>query len=136
MSTKIKSLSVVIARVLMGLIYLVFGLNFFIPFLPVQPAPTGAVAAFTGGLFQAGYFLPFMKGIEVILGAFLLAGVFVPMSLVILMPITINIVLFHVFLAPEGSAVGIVILVLQIYLAWAYRDYFKPLFESKAKAVA
>ena len=136
MSTKIKSLSVVIARVLLGLIYFVFGLNYFIPFIPAQPAPTGVVAAFTGGLFQAGYFFPFLKGIEVILGAFLLAGIFVPLTLVALVPITINILLFHVFLAPEGSAVGIVLIVLEIYLAWAYRNYFRPLFESKAKATA
>ena len=136
MSTKVKSLSVIIARVLLGLIYFVFGLNFFIPFLPAQPAPTGLVASFTGGLFQSGYFFQFLKGIEVILGIALLAGWFVPLALVILMPITINILLFHVFLAPEGSAVGIVILILEIYLAWAYRDYFRPLFESKAKATA
>jgi len=136
MSTKIKSLSVVIARVLLGLIYFVFGVNYFIPFLPAQPEPTGVVAAFTGGLFQTGYFFPLLKGIEVILGAFLLAGTFVPLALVVLMPITLNILLFHVFLAPEGSAVGIVLIILEIYLAWAYRDYFRPLFESKAKATA
>lgn len=136
MSTKIKSLSVVIARTLLGLIYFVFGLNYFIPFMPAQPAPTGVVAAFTGGLFQAGYFFPFLKGIEVVLGAFLLGGVFVPLTLVVLMPITLNILLFHVFLAPEGSAVGIVLVILEVYLAWAYRDYFRPLFETKAKATA
>ena len=136
MSTKIKSLSVVIARTLLGLIYFVFGLNYFIPFLPAQPEPTGVVAAFTGGLFQAGYFFPFLKGFEVILGAFLIGGFFVPLTLVALVPITLNILLFHVFLVPEGSAVSIVLVILEIYLAWAYRDYFKPLFESKAKATA
>ena len=136
MSPKIKSLSVVIARTLLGLIYFVFGLNFFIPFLPAQPAPTGIVAVFTGGLFQAGYFFPFLKGIEVALGISLLAGAFVPLALVVLMPITVNVLFFHVFLAPEGSAVGIVLLILEIYLAWAYRNYFRPLFESKAKATA
>ncbi|HZX73702.1 MAG TPA: hypothetical protein VFE57_04725 [Cyclobacteriaceae bacterium] len=136
MSTKIKSLSVVIARTLLGLIYFVIGLNYFIPFLPAQPAPTGVVAAFSGGLFQAGYFFPFLKGIEVILGAFLLAGVYVPLALVALLPITVNVLLFHVFLAPEGAAIGIVLVILEVYLAWAYREYFKPLFESKAKATA
>jgi putative oxidoreductase len=132
MSIKIKSISVIAARILLGLIYFVFGLNFFFHFIP-SPPPLGGVAdAFTGGLFQSGYFFPMLKTMEVLLGVFLLAGIFVPLSLVILMPISINILLFHVFLAPAGSAMGIVIVLIHLFVAWAYRDYYKPLFASKA----
>jgi putative oxidoreductase len=131
MSTKIKSISATTARILLGLIYFVFGLNFFLHFIPTPP-PTGGVAdAFTGGLFQSGYFFPMLKGLEIILGALLLIGYFVPLALVVLMPISINILLFHAFLAPENTVMGIVIILLQVYLAWVYRDYYKPLFNRK-----
>lgn len=131
MSAKIKSISAVTARVVLGLIYFVFGLNFFLHFLPTPPSPGGAADAFAGGLFQSGYFFPMLKGLEVVLGALLLAGFFVPLALVVLMPISINILLFHAFLTPGNTSMGIVIVLVHVYLAWAYRDYYKPLFIRK-----
>jgi putative oxidoreductase len=131
MSTKIKSISAISARILLGLIYLVFGLNFFFHFLPTPPASGGVADAFTGGLFQSGYFFPMLKGLEVVLGAMLLIGLFVPLALVVLMPISINILLFHAFLTPGNSAMGIVIVLVHLYLVWSYRDYYKPLLSRK-----
>lgn len=131
MSTKIKSVSVVAARVVLGLIYFVFGLNFFLHFIPTPPSAGGVADAFVGGLFQSGYFFPMLKSIEIVLGAFLLIGLFVPLSLVVLMPISLNILLFHAFLAGNAT-MGVVIVLLNLYLAWAYRDYYKPLFNRKA----
>jgi len=131
MSTKIKSVSVIAARLVLGLIYFVFGLNFFLHFLPTPPSAGGVADAFVGGLFQSGYFFPMMKSIEVVLGGLLLIGLFVPLALVILMPISLNILLFHAFLTPN-STMAIVIVVVHLYLAWAYRDYYKPLFNRKA----
>lgn len=132
MSTKIKSVSVIAARVVLGLIYFVFGLNFFLQFLPTPPSSGGVADAFVGGLFQSGYFFPMLKGIEVVLGALLLIGLFVPLALVILMPISLNILLFHAFLTPGNATMGIVIVLVHLYLAWSYRDYYKPLFNRKA----
>ena len=132
MSTKTKSIIVISARVVLGLIYFVFGLNFFLQFLPPQPHPEGVVAAFTGGLFQSGYFFPVLKGIEVVAGALLLIGFFVPLALVVVFPISVQILLFHVILAPAGAPMGIIIIALNLYLAWVYRDHYKPLFERKA----
>ncbi|MEO7988518.1 MAG: hypothetical protein ABI663_03195 [Chryseolinea sp.] len=131
MSTKIKSISAIAARILLGLIYFVFGLNFFFHFIPTPPPHGGVADAFTGGLFQSGYFFPMLKGIEVVLGALLLIGFFVPLALLILAPISINILLFHAFLAPDNTIMGIVIVFVHIYLFWAYRDYYKPLFAPK-----
>jgi putative oxidoreductase len=131
-STKIRSISVISARVLLGLIFFVFGLNFFFHFLPTPPSSGGVAEAFTGGLFQSGYFFPMLKGIEVVLGALLLIGLFVPLALVILMPISINILLFHAVLTPGNTLMGIVIVLIHVYLAWAYRDYYKPLFIRRA----
>jgi putative oxidoreductase len=132
MSTKIKSVSVIAARVVLGLIYFIFGLNFFLHFLPTPPSSGGVADAFVGGLFQSGYFFPMLKSIEVVLGAFLLLGLFVPLSLVILMPVSLNILLFHAFLTPGNATMGIVIVLVHLYLAWAYREHYKPLFNWRA----
>ena len=133
MSTKIKSATVQGARILLGLIYFVFGLNFFLHFLPTPPSSGGPAESFASGLFQSGYFFPFLKSLEIILGVLLLVGAFVPLALVILMPISLNILLFHVFLT-DNATIAVVIIALQLYLAWAYRDYYKPLFNKKATA--
>ena len=131
MSHKIKSLSVVSSRIILGLIYFVFGLNFFFQFLGAPPPASGAAESFTTGLFMTGYFFPMMKVIEVVLGFALIAGVYVPLALVVLMPITVNILLFHLFLT-DNAIMSIVMVGLQLYLAWMYRDYYKPLFEQRA----
>lgn len=131
MLTKIKSNSAVGARIVLGLIYFVFGLNFFLHFIPTPPSSGSVADTFTGGLFQSGYFFPMLKGLEIVLGTLLLIGYFVPLALVVLMPISINILLFHAFLAPDNMVIGIVIMLLQLYLAWTYRDYYKPLFSPK-----
>ena len=132
MSTKIKSYTVTGARVLLGLIYFVFGLNFFLHFIPNDHKMSEAAGNFVSGLFQAGYFFPFMKSIEVVLGIFLLVRLFVPLSLTVLAPITLNIFLFHIFLEPATAGLAIAMLVLNIFLLWSYREYFKPLLNLKS----
>jgi len=133
MSTKIKTISITVVRSLLGLLYLFFGLNFFLHFLPMPPPPAepGIAESFMGGLFQAGYFFPMVKGIEVLLGGFLLLNFFTSLSLIILAPITLNIFLFHAFLAPANIGVSIVILVLHIFLFWAYRNSYKTILDPK-----
>ena len=132
MSTKTKSMITIGGRVLLGLIYFIFGLNFFFHFLPDQPQLDSAVGAYLGGLFQAGYFFPLMKGIEVAAGVLLIVGFFVPLATVVLAPISLHIFLFHTILAPHGAPIGILVLVLNLLLALAYRDNFKAIFQSKA----
>ena len=130
-STKIP---VLIARIILGLIYFVFGLNFFFHFIPQGPVPTGTAGAFLGGLFQSGYLFPLIKAIEVVCGALLLLGIYIPLILIVLMPISVNILLFHAILEPGGAPISISLLVIisQLYLAWAYRGYYKQLFIHKA----
>ena len=111
-----------IARVLLGLIFFVFGLNGFLNFIPPQPMPDGAMA-FVTGLMGAKYFFPFLKATETICGALLLANAMVPLALVVLAPIIINIFLFHAFLAPSGLPLPLVIGVLEIYLAFFAEPY-------------
>ena len=129
-SSKLTAHSTTVARVLLGLIYLVFGLNFFLHFLP-NSAPQGKAASFVTGLFQSDYFFPFMKAVEVVAGLLLILRFYVPLLLVILMPISLNILLFHIFLAPSGIGFSVLIIALQLFLAWQYRDSYKGLFVGK-----
>ena len=118
-----------IARIVLGLIFFVFGLNGFLNFLPT-PQPE-SMAAFMTGLASTGYFFPLLKGTEVICGALLLVGAFVPLSLVVLAPIVLNIFLVHAFMAPDGLPMAVFIGVLEIYLAFfakPYSDVVKRLF--------
>lgn len=135
MSIKVKTISTTVVRSLLGLIYVVFGLNFFLHFLPMPPPPAepGAAEGFMGGLFQAGYFFPMVKGIEVLLGGFLLLNFFTPLSLIILAPISLNILLFHAFLAPDNMAMGLLIVALHIYLLWAYRKSYSTMLDPKVQ---
>ena len=121
-----KSRSVTAARVVLGVVFVVFGLNGFLHFLPQPPPPPGALA-FMGGLASTGYFFPLLKATEVVGGALLLAG-FVPIALTLLAPIIVNIVAFHAFLAPGNWPVVGIVLASEIYLAIVHRASFAPLF--------
>jgi putative oxidoreductase len=123
-------MSMLIARIILGLIFFIFGLNFFFHFIPNNVQPEGRAAAFLGGLFQSGYIFPLIKVIETLAGILLLANRYVPLVLVILMPISINILLFHSVLEPGGTpiAISLLIIVTQLFLAWSYRNSYKQLF--------
>lgn len=114
------------ARLFMGLVFTVFGLNFFLHFLPTPPEPPRA-AAFAGALFGSGYLFPLLKSIEVAAGLLLLSGLFVPLALAVLAPVIVNIVGFHLFLAPGGLPIPLAVLAAEIYLAWTYRAAFAPM---------
>jgi hypothetical protein len=119
------------ARLLLGAIFTVFGLNGFLHFIP-QPPPAGLVAVFVGGLGASGYFFPLLKGTEVIVGLLLLGNRFVPLALTVLAPIVVNIVAFHAFLAPSGIALPLVIVALGLYLAYTERAVFAPLLQARS----
>jgi hypothetical protein len=120
------------ARILFGLQFVVFGLNGFLHFIP-QPPPPAAAGAFFGALFATGYMLPLIKGVEIVGGAMLLANRYVPLALALLAPNVVNIVLFHAFLAPAGVGLAIVVLLLEIYLAWTYRGAYRPMLAAKVE---
>jgi uncharacterized membrane protein YphA (DoxX/SURF4 family) len=114
------------ARILLGSIFVIFGLNGFFHFLPQPPAPPRAMA-FGGALAATGYFFPLLKATEVLAGTLLLVG-FVPIALTLLAPIIVNIVAFHAFLAPGNYAVVGLVLASEIYLAVVHRAAFVSLF--------
>ncbi|MEO8885633.1 MAG: hypothetical protein ABI367_06185 [Mucilaginibacter sp.] len=122
-------IAVLIARTLLALIFVVFGINFFFPFLKMAPPVMSAPAtAFSTGLFGSGYFFPFLKSLEIISGLFLLFNRFTPFFLLVLLPISVNIFLFHLILAPYAIAMGTGILALELFLCIAYRKYYQSVF--------
>lgn len=121
-----------IARYFLGAGFALFGLNGFLHFLPQPPAPPAA-ASFAGALFATGYFFPLLKGTEVLVGLALLANRYVTLALAVLAPIMINIVAFHLFLAPAGLAIPIVLLAAHLYLAWAYRGAYAPMLRAQVE---
>jgi uncharacterized membrane protein YphA (DoxX/SURF4 family) len=133
--TRAQSIAKPAARLLLGAIFTVFGLNGFLHFLPM-PAPTGPAAVFMGGLAATGYFFPLLKGTEVIAGVLLLSNRFVPLALTVLAPIVLNIVAFHAFLAPSGLALPVVIVALGVYLAYTERAVFAPVLRARTSEPA
>jgi putative oxidoreductase len=118
------------ARILLGLIFLVFGANGFLQFLPMPPMPEEAGKAI-GGLFGLSYMFPLVKGLEIVAGIALLSGFFVPLALLILSPIVVNIFLFHIIYTPGDSAMSIAIIVLQILAAIGVWEKFRSVLEAK-----
>ena len=121
-------IAVIIARTLLGLVFVVFGLNAFLQFIPAPP-PEGLAGDFTKALFVSHYFY-IVAILQIVGGALLLLGRFVPLGLTLLGPVIVNILLFHIFLEPKGLGVAVVVSALALFLLWAYRSAFRGLIQS------
>jgi uncharacterized membrane protein YphA (DoxX/SURF4 family) len=119
------------ARILLGVIFFVFGLNGFLHFIP-QPPMSGPPADLAGAMIASGYLFSFIKGTEVVAGVLLLSGRFVPLALTVLAPVILNILAFHAFLAPSGLPLPIVILALELFLARSYWSSFASVVRARA----
>lgn len=119
-----------IARLLLGFIFLGSGIAFF---LTTPPPLQGRMAEFFTGMQATGYFFYLLKGTEIICGALLMSGFFVPLALVVLAPVVLNIFLVHLMMAPEGLVVAVVVGALEVYLAFfsAHSGPIKNLFRPK-----
>lgn len=122
-----------IARVLLGLLFFVFGLNGFLNFIPPPPPEQlpKALVEFSEAMVKSGFLFHLVKGTEVVAGLLLLTNRFVPLALAILAPVIVNIMLVHVLLAPSGAGMAVVIAALELYLAWAYRAAFRPMLAAR-----
>ena len=121
-------IAILIARILLGLLFFVFGLNGILHFLKME-MPTGDAGVYLGVLSGHGI-LSFVSVLMVIAGLLLLVRRYVPLALVILGPIIVNILMFHFMIAHGGAAPGLVSLVLELFLIWAYRFSFRGLFDA------
>jgi uncharacterized membrane protein YphA (DoxX/SURF4 family) len=121
-----------VARILLGLALVVFGLNSFLNFIPQPTTPMPeAVTAFVGALMKSGYMMPLIGITQLIVGVLLLVNRFVPLALALLAPFIVNNIAFHVFLEPSGLIMAIVFLVFKLYPAWGYRHAFLPMLAPK-----
>jgi uncharacterized membrane protein YphA (DoxX/SURF4 family) len=120
-------IAILIARLLLGLIFVVFGLNGFLNFLSMGPMPTGLAGQFIGVLFQSHY-LWVVAGLQVVGGLLLLVNRFVPLALVLLGPVIVNILLYHLFLSPAGFAPAILVTILWFIVFYGHRQYFSGIF--------
>lgn len=116
-----------ILRIFLGLLLVVFGANKFLGFMPAMelPAPAGNLM---GAMMESGYLFKLIGATEIVVGLLLLVKKWVPLALVVLAPISVNIVFFHLFLAPEGIAPAAVVALLNIVLIYANWDRYKSLF--------
>jgi uncharacterized membrane protein YphA (DoxX/SURF4 family) len=118
-------IATVIARILLGLIFVVFGSNAFLHFIPMPPLPQGVTGEYLHAFFASGY-VYVIGGFQFIGGLLLLIGRFVPLGLTILGAIIVNIWAFHILMAPEpaGLAPAILVTILELFLIWRYREAF------------
>jgi hypothetical protein len=121
-----------IARILLGLLFTVFGLNGFLHFIPMQP-PAGLAGQYLGALFVSHY-LVIVFLVQLAGGLLLLANRYVPLALILLGPVIVNIVCFHAFLAPEGLPMALVATVLWVVVFAGVRSAFSGVFLQKVEA--
>src|ERR1700739_4107178 len=123
-----------IARYLAGVIFLVFGLNGFLNFIPLPP-PGGIAGQFMGGLYASAY-LGVIFAFQVIAGVLLLANRYVPLAVAVLAPVIVNILTFHALMAPSGLPLALFVAVFSTLIFVDVRAAFAGLFQSRLRAQA
>jgi hypothetical protein len=126
-------IAVLITRILLGLLFTVFGLNGFLHFIPMQPPPPGLAGQYTAALFQSHYLVVVFL-LQLIGGLLLLANRFVPLALLLLGPVIVNILLFHVFMAPEGLPMALFAVVLWLVVFAGVRKAFAGVLVQRVEA--
>jgi putative oxidoreductase len=121
-----------IARLLLGLIFTVFGLNGFLHFIPLPP-PSGIAGQYMGALFVSHY-LTIVFALELMGGVLLLANRYVPLALTLLGSILVNVLLFHVLMAPEGLPIAVVTTILWSLVFVRVRPAFAGIFQQRTNA--
>ena len=116
----------IIARVLLGLVFTVFGLNIFLMFLPMPPQKPSLATDFSKALME-GHYMYVVGFLQVAGGLLLLIGRYVPLGLTLLGPVIVNILLFHTLLETNGLPMAILVSVLALFLLWRYRTNFAGL---------
>jgi len=125
-------ITAVIARFLLSLIFLIFGLNGFLHFIPMPP-PTGTAGQFMGALFVSNYLVVVFL-LQIIPAILLLINRYVPLALTLLAPIIVNILLFHTLMLPSGLPLAIIVTVLWFLVFLSVRPAFVGLLQQRVAA--
>src|SRR3954466_3353895 len=116
----------IISRGLLGLIFVTFGLNMFLNFIPMPPPPEGPAGEFMTALFISHY-LYVVGALQFAGGLILLIGRWIPLGLTLLGPVIVNILCFHILMAPAGLPMALIVSFLALFLLWRYREHFAGL---------
>ncbi len=122
----------VIARFLLGLIFLTFGLNGFLHFLPAS-LPSGTAGQFVGALFVSHYLVVVFL-LQLVAAVLLVINRYVPLALALLAPVIVNILLFHLLMALAGLPLALVVTVLWIVVFLSVRSAFAGLLQQRVPA--
>ena len=123
-------IATIIVRVLLGLVFVIFGLNGFLNFIPAPPPPPGLTSQFMTVFMESRWFV-FISGFQVIGGALLLIGLYIPLGLALLGPVIVNILLYHLLMDLKGIPMAIVVTILWGIVFYRHRQYFSGLFVQK-----
>ncbi|MGC2131473.1 MAG: hypothetical protein WA629_15415 [Candidatus Aquilonibacter sp.] len=120
-----------IARILLGLMFTVFGLNGFLHFIPSPSFPPGYLLDFFTAISGSGFYI-MIFGVQLICGLLLLSNQYVPLAIVVLGAVLVNILTFHAAMNPQGFPTALIAVILWFLTAWPIRAQFAPLFARKA----
>ena len=123
-------IAALIARILLGLVFVVFGANGFLNFIPMGTMPTGTAGQFLAALFQSHYVLV-VSAIQLAGGVLLLVNRYVPLALVLLGPVIVNIFLYHLLMDRSGLVIAIVVVILWGIVAFRHRQNFSGIFAQR-----
>jgi len=123
-------IAIIVVRSLMGLMFLFASIVVLFNLMP-HPEMKGNAKLFMDGIMATGYFMTLLKLTELVCSLAFLAGRFVPLATVVIFPITLNILFYHAFVAPEGLPVAIPLMLGNLFLAWACRRNYKTLLAAR-----
>ena len=113
-------------QIIFGIMLIVFGLNIFFQFMPA-PEFNEAASAYLGALFATGYIFPIMAIVWILVGLLFIFNKCSPLGAVIIFPISLNIILFHIFLDFTGWLFGFMILILNLYMLYVHWNAYRPM---------
>ena len=128
-------IATIITRTLLGLIFVTFGSNMFLHFIPTPPLPDGPAREFITALFLSHY-VYVVGAVQVVGGLILLSGRWEPLGLTLLGPVIVNIDCFHALMAPAGLPMASVVSLLALFLLWRYREHFAGLVKNGGPALS
>jgi hypothetical protein len=121
------------ARLLLGGIFLVFGVDYVFHFMPELPF-TAEGGRYLEALLATGYMFPLIKGVEVTAALLILGGRYAPLGIAVALPVIVNIMLYHLLLDPNGATIAALLVSAEAFLLWRFRSVYRPLFIPQVSA--
>ncbi len=121
-------IATIVVRLLLGGMFVFFSVLVLFKLGP-EPTPEGDLGTFFEGMKASGYLLTLVKVTELVCGIAFLVGRFVPLATVVIFPVSLNILLTHLFVAPEGMPIAIFVMGANLFLAFRYKDHYRPLLQ-------